>query len=130
MHGLGNIRKIIDTPEKVRILQDNRCCFIVYLFQNLLAVDQTFDIVCLFKLNLHSLGLHRSDNRQEELQADDPVTGGVSMSGKDLRLSIGGLQILSGITFEVKLGEILALIGLNGSGKTSLINCVSGFYRV
>ena len=38
----------------------------------------------------------------------------------------GGFLALQGITFEVKPGEILGLIGPNGSGKTTCFNCVSG----
>jgi branched-chain amino acid transport system ATP-binding protein len=41
----------------------------------------------------------------------------------------GGLAALSGVTFGVEKGEILALIGPNGAGKTTLFNCVNGFYK-
>ena len=32
------------------------------------------------------------------------------------------------ISFELKTGEITSLLGLNGAGKSSIINCVSGYY--
>jgi branched-chain amino acid transport system ATP-binding protein len=38
----------------------------------------------------------------------------------------GGFTALSNVSFEVKEGEILGLIGPNGSGKTTCFNCVSG----
>jgi branched-chain amino acid transport system ATP-binding protein len=38
----------------------------------------------------------------------------------------GGFAALSGVSFEVAQGEILGLIGPNGSGKTTCFNCVSG----
>ena len=47
----------------------------------------------------------------------------------DLSLRFGGVTALSGLTMEVRRGELLALIGPNGAGKTSVINCVSGLYR-
>jgi branched-chain amino acid transport system ATP-binding protein len=38
----------------------------------------------------------------------------------------GGFTALSDVSFEVRPGEILGLIGPNGSGKTTCFNCVSG----
>jgi branched-chain amino acid transport system ATP-binding protein len=38
----------------------------------------------------------------------------------------GGFTALSEVSFEVREGEILGLIGPNGSGKTTAFNCISG----
>ena len=38
----------------------------------------------------------------------------------------GGFLALQGVSFEVRPGEILGLIGPNGSGKTTCFNCISG----
>ncbi len=43
--------------------------------------------------------------------------------------SFGGLQVLSDVNFELKPGEILGLVGPNGSGKTSVINLISGVHQ-
>jgi branched-chain amino acid transport system ATP-binding protein len=43
-----------------------------------------------------------------------------------LTKQFGGFTALNGISFEVKEGEILGLIGPNGSGKTTCFNCISG----
>ncbi len=40
--------------------------------------------------------------------------------------NFGGLAALSGISFDVKAGEILGVIGPNGAGKTTLFNLITG----
>ncbi len=47
----------------------------------------------------------------------------------DLSLSFGGITALQGVELSLSEGETLAVIGPNGSGKTSLFNCISGIYR-
>jgi branched-chain amino acid transport system ATP-binding protein len=41
----------------------------------------------------------------------------------------GGLQILSGLTLEVREGEVVALIGANGAGKTTTLRAISGLIK-
>jgi branched-chain amino acid transport system ATP-binding protein len=43
-----------------------------------------------------------------------------------LTKQFGGFTALNSVSFEVKAGEILGLIGPNGSGKTTCFNCISG----
>lgn len=42
--------------------------------------------------------------------------------------NFGGLAALSGVTFNVKKGEILGVIGPNGAGKTTLFNLITGVF--
>jgi branched-chain amino acid transport system ATP-binding protein len=44
----------------------------------------------------------------------------------NLTKRFGGFTALNDVSFEVKEGEILGLIGPNGSGKTTCFNCISG----
>src|SRR5512136_1857117 len=48
---------------------------------------------------------------------------------RDLTLRFGGITALGGVDLSISEGETLAVIGPNGSGKTSLFNCVTGLYR-
>jgi branched-chain amino acid transport system ATP-binding protein len=45
---------------------------------------------------------------------------------KDLNLYYGDAQALSDVTLEVQQGEIVAIVGANGAGKTSLIRAIAG----
>jgi branched-chain amino acid transport system ATP-binding protein len=48
---------------------------------------------------------------------------------RDIELAFGGLRALKGVSFEIGQGEIFGLVGPNGSGKTSMVNVITGFYR-
>jgi ABC-type branched-subunit amino acid transport system ATPase component len=53
--------------------------------------------------------------------------------GRSLKLSgvgksFGGVRALDDCSFAIAAGQITALIGPNGSGKTTAFNCISGFY--
>ena len=42
----------------------------------------------------------------------------------------GGVTALAGADIDVRSGEILGLIGPNGSGKTTMVNCVTGLLKL
>jgi branched-chain amino acid transport system ATP-binding protein len=43
--------------------------------------------------------------------------------------AFGGIMALNNVSFDVKEGEILGIIGPNGSGKTTIVNCITGFVK-
>ncbi|WP_345798441.1 ABC transporter ATP-binding protein [Castellaniella sp. MT123] len=43
--------------------------------------------------------------------------------------TFGGFHALDGVSFDVRPGEVLGLVGPNGSGKTTCINVITGLYR-
>ena len=48
---------------------------------------------------------------------------------KGIRLHFGGVKAIDGLDLEIHGGEVHGLIGPNGSGKTTTLNVVSGYYR-
>mgnify|MGYP002711323757 CR=1 FL=1 len=45
---------------------------------------------------------------------------------ENLEVNYGMIKALKGVSFEVNKGEIIALIGANGSGKTKTLHAISG----
>lgn len=51
------------------------------------------------------------------------------MITKDLSITFGGLKAVCEVDLDVRRGEIVGLIGPNGSGKTTFFNLISGIYK-
>ncbi|MBQ6968144.1 MAG: ABC transporter ATP-binding protein [Lachnospiraceae bacterium] len=47
----------------------------------------------------------------------------------DLKVSYGGIEAVRGISFNVRQGEIVTLIGANGAGKSSTLRAISGLVK-
>lgn len=56
--------------------------------------------------------------------ADDLI-----LQTKGLSISFGGLRAVDGVDFHIRRGEMVGIIGPNGSGKTTFFNLVSGIYK-
>ena len=52
--------------------------------------------------------------------------GATLLSVSDLHVSYGGIKALKGISLKVFPGEIVAMIGANGAGKTTILKTISG----
>jgi polar amino acid transport system ATP-binding protein len=49
---------------------------------------------------------------------------------RDVRKSFGALEVLKGISFSVRSGEVVCIIGPSGSGKSTLIRCINALVPI
>ncbi|WP_137388701.1 amino acid ABC transporter ATP-binding protein [Rhodoligotrophos defluvii] len=59
------------------------------------------------------------------LAAGAPDGAGPLISVRDLRKSFGAHEVLKGISLDVQRGEVVAIIGASGSGKSTFLRCLN-----
>jgi ABC-type branched-subunit amino acid transport system ATPase component/predicted MFS family arabinose efflux permease len=75
-------------------------------------------------LSLVVVELQEEQEEHKRQEADPEQIPVLQLSGVDF--SYGHVQILFGVNFEVKRGEVLALLGTNGAGKSTALNVAAG----
>jgi ABC-type polar amino acid transport system ATPase subunit len=53
------------------------------------------------------------------------ATDGIVVGVRDLYKSFGPLEVLRGVTLEIRRGEVVVLFGRSGSGKSTLLRCIN-----
>lgn len=77
-----------------------------------------------------TVSLHDALRKDDELAASPaprPADGAALIEVREARKSFGNAVALGGASLSVKEGTIHGLVGPNGSGKTSMLNTISGF---
>jgi len=59
------------------------------------------------------------------MSEDQPI-----LQVKEVTKAFGGILALNRISFDVHEGDVLGIIGPNGSGKTTVVNCITGFIKM
>lgn len=67
-------------------------------------------------------------SQSRPIQGPGPASERPTLRVRAVTKRFGGVRALDGVDLEVRQGEIFGLVGPNGSGKTSLINVISGHY--
>jgi ABC-type branched-subunit amino acid transport system ATPase component/ABC-type branched-subunit amino acid transport system permease subunit len=80
--------------------------------------------------NRRPLEQHREIRPRPELLRQvmgEPAEPG-RLTIESVALSFGGVRAVDGVDLEIRTGEVHGLIGPNGSGKTTILNVISGYY--
>jgi ABC-type branched-subunit amino acid transport system ATPase component/ABC-type branched-subunit amino acid transport system permease subunit len=80
--------------------------------------------------NRRPLERHREIRPRPELLAQilPPQARPNLLKLANVSLSFGGVRAIDGVDLEIRMGEVHGLIGPNGSGKTTMLNVISGYY--
>jgi len=65
----------------------------------------------------------------EQDRMDEPAIAGPVISVVNLRVSYGEREVLHGISFDVRRGETLVILGGSGSGKSTLLRTLMGLEK-
>ena len=49
---------------------------------------------------------------------------------KDVYKSFGAVEVLKGVSLDVKKGEVICIIGPSGSGKSTLLRCINALVPI
>ena len=58
------------------------------------------------------------------------MSNNILLKVTNLKVAYGGIQAVKGVSFEVREGELVSLIGANGAGKTTTLKAVTGIQPV
>lgn len=119
---------------KNTVTYGNLVAFLLYIYMLFRPIRQLAD-----RFNTLQMGMVASERVFKVLDTEAQIEG----TGKDLRPEIKGNisfknvwfayneddWVLRDVSFEVKKGQKVALVGATGAGKTSIINILSRFYE-
>ena len=61
-----------------------------------------------------------------DVAAPNRSDGSVALEVRSLSKSFGAVRAAREVSFEIRRGEVLGLLGDNGAGKTTVVNCIAG----
>ena len=111
-HGLGSVRVGASAQTREAIRQDaGRGSFRANMYD---TRDQA----------MQAIAELRRTRQDSSAAADDSF-----LRVDNVSLRFGGVKAISGVSFEIRRGEISSIIGPNGAGKSSMLNVINGVYH-
>ena len=138
-NGVGNVPSFLATPIWITKKNINRSCT---------ATDSSRSPRCASARTSstarhHELGWgsrasgpptcrHRESTRDRDHGSVRPRAAPTTpmLEARNISKSFGSVQALTDVDFEVRPGEVMALVGDNGAGKSTLIKCLAGIYSI
>src|SRR5258708_38386406 len=68
----------------------------------------------------------RISRRRHRAAAQTAEAGAPLLEIRNLSMNFGPIQALAGVSLAVREGEVVALAGEDGAGKTTLVRCIGG----
>ena len=87
---------------------------------NLLRVDD---------IERHELDSRYDNNNQSETDVDEKLNGSIQVSNLKFGYSKAADPLFDDVSFEINPGEVIAIVGPSGSGKSSIVKLLSGLYQ-
>lgn len=122
----------LNSPVEIGVLY----AFVNYLDRFFEPVNQIMQRLSIFQQAMISAGrvfrlMDHDEIAPEKQGNDEPIISEGEIEFKNVTFSYDGKQnVLKNISFRVKQGETLALVGHTGSGKSSIINLLLRFYTI
>ena len=111
-----------------RITQGELVALVNYMSQILVELVKLANLIITLTRALASAGNAAMGNTQGALPAVPAGAPAVEFCGVSLAYENAGAESLSDVSFRAEPGEIIGVIGGTGSGKSSLVNLIPGFY--
>jgi energy-coupling factor transport system ATP-binding protein len=77
----------------------------------------------------HAASLPLPDPAPEAQPVQNDLLGGALIGAHNLHAAYTRTQVLHGIDFSVRAGEVVGLVGRNGAGKTTLLRALAGLHK-
>ena len=104
--------------------------YIALIANAVLMLSWTISFIPHIKVSLKRIGaILDLDSSQGETASGEVLSGEVSFDGVNFAYPNSQVNSLTDISFQANKGEIVGIIGGTGSGKTTLVKLLMGFYK-